>query len=135
MSWLANSLLMVALAAGVPAASADEVPFHAMLDTDGVQHVAIVGGSYFFRPNHIVVKANVPVEVSVRAEQGLIPHSFVLEAPQAGVAIRTELSTEPKKFLFTPTMPGRYPFYCAHKLLFFKSHRERGMEGTLEVVE
>jgi hypothetical protein len=117
------------------AAFADDAPVRAQIDSDGIQRVVIVGGSYFFRPRHIVVKANVPVELSVRIEPGMIPHSFVLEAPQAGMAIRTELGGEAKKFLFTPSLPGLYPFYCAHKLLFFKSHRERGMEGTLEVVE
>jgi hypothetical protein len=30
---------------------------------------------------------------------------------------------------------GEYPFYCSKKLLFFKSHREKGMEGMLEVVQ
>jgi hypothetical protein len=33
------------------------------------------------------------------------------------------------------TREGIYPFYCSRKLLFFESHREKGMEGTLEVVE
>lgn len=135
MSWLANSLLMVTLTAGALAASAEDALMRVTVDSDGVQRVAIVGGSYFFRPNHIVVKVNVPVELSVRMEPGMIPHSFVLEAPRAGMAIRAELGGEPKKFLFTPSLPGLYPFYCAHKLLFFKSHRERGMEGMLEVVE
>jgi hypothetical protein len=28
---------------------------------------------------------------------------------------------------------GTFPFYCDKKLLFFKSHHERGQEGHLEV--
>jgi plastocyanin len=36
---------------------------------------------------------------------------------------------------FTPTHPGTFVFYCDKKLLFFKSHREKGMEGRLEVRE
>ena len=51
-----------------------------------------------------------------------------------GIAIEEDLATEPKKIAFTATAVGKYPFYCIKKLLFFASHRERGMEGVLEVV-
>jgi len=34
----------------------------------------------------------------------------------------------------TPTAAGAFPIYCKNTLLFFKGHRERGMEGILEVV-
>ena len=103
-------------------------------DNDGVQRVRIVGGNYFFRPRHIVVRVNVPVELSVSKEEGVVPHSFAIDAPQAGIVIDEEIDTTGKKIAFTPTAVGSYPFYCRHKLLFFKSHRERGMEGVLEVV-
>jgi len=33
-----------------------------------------------------------------------------------------------------PLSAGRYTFFCANKLMFMKSHREKGMEGTLLVV-
>lgn len=33
----------------------------AKIASDGVQRVEIVGGSYFFKPDHIVVKVDVPV--------------------------------------------------------------------------
>ena len=34
---------------------------------------------------------------------------------------------------FTPTQRGLFTFYCDKKLIFFKSHREKGMEGLLDV--
>jgi len=37
------------------------------------------------------------------------------------------------KVRFTPTKAGVFAFYCDKKLLFFKSHREKGMEGVLKV--
>jgi plastocyanin len=49
--------------------------------------------------------------------------------------IDEQISTEPKIIKFTPTKTGKFPFYCDKKLLFFKSHRERGMEGIIEVTE
>ncbi|MGU7773598.1 quinol oxidase [Burkholderia sp. MR1-5-21] len=134
MRLLARILLMLTLVAGT-ARAAEDTPVRVPVDADGVQRVAIVGGSYFFRPNHVIVKARVPVELTVSAEHGLVPHSFVIDAPQAGIAVRTELSTAPKTFRFTPTQPGRFAYYCTHRLLFFKTHRERGMEGVLEVEE
>jgi plastocyanin domain-containing protein len=106
----------------------------ASVDSDGVQRVRIVGGDYFFKPYRVVVKVNVPVEFSVSREAGIVPHSLVIKAPEAGIAVDEDLSTEIRKITFTPTAPGTYPIYCKNKLLFFKSHRERGMEGILEVV-
>ncbi|AOJ76329.1 quinol oxidase [Burkholderia ubonensis] len=123
-----------ALAAGTALARADAtVPTRVPVDADGVQRVAIVGGSYFFRPALVIVRADVPVELTVSAEPGVVPHSFEIDAPQAGIAVRTELSTTPRTFRFTPTQAGRFAYYCTHRLLFFKSHRDRGMEGVLEV--
>ncbi|MEQ6290681.1 quinol oxidase [Vogesella sp. GCM10023246] len=133
--WWRGSVLLLALLGVAASGRADEPPYHARLDSDGVQRVQIVGGSYFFRPAHVIVKAGVPVELSVQMEQGMIPHSFVLEAPQAGLALRTELAVQPRVLRFVPAVTGRYPFYCAHKLLFFASHRQRGMEGIFEVVD
>ena len=36
---------------------------------------------------------------------------------------------------FTATQAGSYPFYCNKKLPFMKSHRDKGMQGRLQVVE
>lgn len=124
-------LLAFALLAGSACA---EDAVRATVEADGVQRVSILGGSYFFKPRHIIVNANVPIELTVKVEEGIVPHSFVLKAPEAGINIDTGLSTRPKTFRFTPTATGQFAFYCSHKLLFFKSHRERGMEGVLEVV-
>jgi plastocyanin domain-containing protein len=106
----------------------------AKLDKDGVQRVKVTGGSYYFKPGHIVVKANVPVELLASRESGMTPHNLVIKAPEAGIAVEAELATEPKKITFTPKKPGKYEFYCAKKPPLLASHRERGMVGVLEVV-
>ena len=95
----------------------------------------IVGGSHFFRPAHLVVKAGVPVELLARKEPGVVPHTLVLNVPDEGIHIDTDLGTEPKKVQFTIRKAGRYDFYCRNKLLFFESHREKGMAGIIEVLE
>ena len=130
--------IMMLLAAGSFAAVAPQEeakPFFATIASDGIQHVDIMGGSYFFKPSHIVVKANVPVELKVRKESGMVPHNIAMNAPEAGIVFDVNLSEEPKIVKFTPVKPGKYNLYCTKKLLFFKSHREKGMEGLIEVVE
>jgi plastocyanin domain-containing protein len=109
-------------------------PVIAAVGQDGVQRADIIGGSYFFRPNHIVVKANTPVELRFMKESGMTPHNLVMSSPDAGMDFTVDLGTEPQVIRFTPTRPGKYPFYCSKKLLFFASHRENGMEGVIEVV-
>jgi plastocyanin len=116
------------------AASAQETAFVVPVDKDGVQRAAIVGGSYFFKPNHIVVKVNIPVELTVSKESGLVPHDIVAKSPEAGIVFQESLSTTPKIIKFTPTKVGKYPMYCSKKAPFSKSHREKGMEGVIEVV-
>jgi len=107
----------------------------AEIGPDGVQRVEVIGGSYYFEPNVIVVKVNVPVELRVRKESGATPHNMVLKAPEAGIDFSVSLSTKPTSITFTPTKTGKYPFECTHKLLFFKSHKDQGMHGVLEVVD
>ena len=113
-----------------------EKVFKAIVDKDGVQRVDILGGGYFFTPNRIIVKVNVPVELKVRKESGVVPHNIVIKEPEAGINVDESLDTDPKIIKFTPTKTGTYPFYCSKKkFFFFTSHREEGMEGVLEVIE
>ena len=116
------------------AVSAEEPATIVPVDKDGVQRVEIVGGSYFFKPNHIVVKVNIPVELKVSKESGLVPHDIAAKSPEAGIEFKESLSSTPKVIKFTPTKVGKYPLYCSKKAPFSKSHREKGMEGMIEVV-
>ncbi|HEV3008533.1 MAG TPA: cupredoxin domain-containing protein [Burkholderiales bacterium] len=109
-------------------------PNAAKVDADGVQRIRVVGGSYFFKPSHIVVRVNVPVELLASRESGITPHNLIIRAQDAGVVIEEDLGTDPKKIVFTATKVGKYPFYCGKKLPFMAGHRDKGMEGILEVV-
>ena len=115
------------------AAETTEV-YKATIDNSGGQKVEILAGSYFFKPNDVIVKVNVPVEITIKKEPGFAPHDIVLHAPEAGIDFKVELSTEQKVIKFTPTKVGKYPFYRDHRFLFW-SHRARGMEGILEVTD
>lgn len=117
-------------------ASGKEKRFVAVADASGLQRVEITGGEFFFDPNYIVVKVNTQVELTAKKAKGLAPHDLIVKAPEAGINIKLDLDSEqPAIVRFTPTRVGKYPMYCSQKFLFFKSHRDRGMEGVIEVVE
>lgn len=128
--FLITSIIFLAAAR----AAAQDQKEVAKVDADGVQRVRIVGGSYFFKPSHIVVKLNTPVELTASRESGVTPHDLVIKAPEAGIAVEENLGTDPKKIVFKPTASGKYAIYCSKKLPFLAGHRERGMEAVLEVV-
>lgn len=137
MKYLLNMLFVVLIMAGTALAGDKpaEKRFVATIDKDGYQRVEMTAGEYYFDPAVVVVKMNVPVELTVKKTGGITPHNFVIRAPQADMDFEIDLSSEPKKISFMATKAGSYPFECTNRFLFFKSHKERGMHGVLEVVE
>lgn len=102
-------------------------------DTD-VQKFTIHLGDYRFHPDAIEVVAGQPVELTLINDDKITPHNFTLQDPNAGMDLSANVSAGNSATLsFTPQTAGSYVFYCNKKLLFLKSHRERGMEGKLTV--
>jgi plastocyanin len=90
--------------------------------------------SYEYRPKHVIVQAGRPVELILTSVTTLTPHNFILKEESSGLSLDQDVGAGKTATLqFTPMHKGRFPFYCDKKLLFFASHREKGMEGTLEV--
>ncbi len=115
-----------------------EKRFVAVVEPDGVQRAEITGGEYYFEPKHVVLKVNVPAELKVKKSKDtswFIPHDIVVRAPEAGIVFKVSLKTDPQTVKFTPTKTGTYPFFCDKKPPFGKSHKDKGMEGVIEVVE
>ena len=137
MKYLLNILFIMLFVAGTALAEdrTAEKRFVASIDKDGYQRVEMTAGEYYFDPAVVVVKVNVPVELTVKKTGGITPHDLVLKAPQADLDVKVSLSSEPKKISFMATKTGSYPFECSERFLFFKSHKDRGMHGVLEVVE
>ena len=129
-----TAIVLVAFSLAL-AADWKEKRLEAVTDKDGVQKVEITAGGYYFDPNVIVVKVNVPVELVVKRTSGGFGHNIVLQEPEAGIDFQEALGTDPKSIKFTPTKAGKYMFICSHKVPFSKSHQDRGMYGYLEVVE
>lgn len=129
-----GAALLIAIGAVlyVPAPCWSEAPVTP--DHDGVQRVTVLVDSHFYKPKDIVVRAGKPVELILVSQTTLTPHNFVLKEPEAGMMVNQEIGAgETVRVRFTPTKAGAYPFYCDKKLLFFKSHRDKGMEGLLTV--
>lgn len=135
LSRLILSFMVFSVAAAFADAQDKTEVYTATIDKDGVQHVHLIGGSYFFKPDRIIVKKNIPVELSVSREPGMAPHSIVAYAPEAGIVFDESLDSNPKIITFTAKATGEYVFYCKNKLPFFPSHREKGMQGIIEVME
>jgi len=109
-------------------------PMVVPVDRDGVQRVTIVVDSYSYTPSHLQVEVGKPVELILNSVTIITPHNFVLKEPTAGLMIEEDIPSGKGTIVrFTPTQRGLFPFYCDKKLLFFKSHRDKGMEGLLDV--
>ena len=104
----------------------------AKTDPQGVQRVTLETHSFYFEPNRIVVKANIPVELKVRNAAFLVPHNFTLQSKDGGLAVETDLSMFGGSHIvrFTPATPGEYRFFCDKD-----AHEKKGMTGTLVVVQ
>jgi hypothetical protein len=100
----------------------------ATLGDDGVQRVDVIGGSYFYKPNHIVVKVNIPVELKVSKESGFIPHDIVAKSPEAGMEFQENLSSTPN--LLRPRS-GHIPSIAAKRRLLPRVIAKRGWKGLL----
>lgn len=110
----------------------------AVIGADGMQRLELVGGEYYYDPNYIVVKVNRAVELKVKKAADstfFVPHNIIVKAPEAGMDFSIDMSKDGEVIKFIPTKVGKYPMYCDKKAPFSKSHREKGMEGMIEVVE
>jgi len=90
--------------------------------------------SYSITPDHIVVKVDEPVTLKVTNKATLTPHDLIIKAPEAGIDVAIDLhGGKSGEVTFTPTRTGTYEMLCDKKLLFFKSHKDKGMHGVLVV--
>ncbi len=131
---LVGKAALLWLAATLWAVTGAAAELRAARGPDGTQRAQLVLDSYAFRPERLVVEAQGPVELTLVNVAILVPHNFVLDAPGSGLAIRRDVGPGETAILrFTPRERGTFAFYCDKKLLFLPSHRDKGMQGSLEV--
>lgn len=126
-------VLVCLLAAGWSGRAGAAEPVALEAGPDGIQRGTITLNDVY-TPSHIVVQAGKPVELVLTSSTAITPHNFIVDDPAAGFKVEQEVGAgKTVTVRFTPPRPGVFVFYCDKKLLFFKSHREKGMEGRLEV--
>ncbi len=102
---------------------------------DGVQRMEVTVDSYSFKPDRLIVKENVPVELILKSVTWIVPHNFVLRSSEAALEIEKEVPAgETVTIRFTPTRSGEFKFLCTKRFLF-ERHADKGMVGTLEVTK
>ena len=101
---------------------------------DGVQRATVTLDSYSYSPNHLIVEAGKPVELTLTSVTTIIPHNFIIKDPAGSLSVEHDVSAgKTVTITFTPTKPGTFPIYCDKRLWPLPSHRDKGMEGKLEV--
>lgn len=97
---------------------------------DGVQRATITLDSYSYAPRHLIVEAGKPVELTLTSVTTFTPHNFIIKE----LGVEQDVGAgKTVTVRFTPTQPGTFPIYCDKRLWPLPSHRDKGMEGTLEV--
>lgn len=130
-----TALLVLAPAYLSAAEDSSSPPKIAPVSEDGVQRLDVIVDSYSYTPAHIQVTAAKPVELNLRSVTSVVPHNFVIDDPASGIEIRESVpSGKDVTVSFTPTNTGTFKFYCS-KSGIFGSHLEKGMEGTITVVQ
>jgi heme/copper-type cytochrome/quinol oxidase subunit 2 len=109
-------------------------PFTVPTDSDGVQRTTVILDSYSYEPANLVVEKGKPVELTLKSVTVLTPHNFIVKDPAGGFSVEQDVGAGKTVLLkFTPTQSGTFPIYCDKRLWPLPSHRDKGMEGQLEV--
>jgi heme/copper-type cytochrome/quinol oxidase subunit 2 len=109
-------------------------PLLVPVSADGVQRATVTLDSYSYTPNHLIVEAGKPVVLTLTSVTTIIPHNFIIKDPAGNLSVEQDVSAGKTVIItFTPAQPGTFPIYCDKRLWPLPSHRDKGMEGKLEV--
>jgi heme/copper-type cytochrome/quinol oxidase subunit 2 len=109
-------------------------PFVVPVAADGVQRATVILDSYSYQPDHLIVERGKPVELTLTSVTTIIPHNFIIKDPAGSLTVEQDVSAGKTVVVkFTPNQPGTFPIYCDKRLWPLPSHRDKGMEGKLEV--
>ena len=137
-AWCGLGGLSLSLVLAVTSLAADPAsigpPFTVPVDSDGVQRTTVILDSYSYQPGHLIVEKGKPVELTLKSVTTFTPHNFIIKDPAGSLAVEQDVSAGKTTLLkFTPTQSGIFPIYCDKRLWPLPSHRDKGMEGKLEV--
>ena len=130
--WLLTSVGVTIVHAAEPSESGH--PMVIPVAADGVQRATVTLDSYSYTPSHLIVEAGKPVELTLTSVTTFAPHNFIIRDPAGSLSVEQDVSAgKTVTITFTPTQTGTFPIYCDKRLWPLPSHRDKGMEGKLEV--
>ena len=104
------------------------------ISPDGVQRATVILDSYSYSPNHLVVENGKPVELTLTSVTTITPHNFIIKDSTGSLSVEQDVGAGRTVIArFVPTQPGLFSFFCDKRLWPMRSHRDKGMEGLLEV--
>ena len=104
------------------------------ISPDGVQRATVILDSYSYSPNHLVVENGKPVELTLTSVTTITPHNFIIKDAAGSLSVEQDVGAGMTVMVrFAPTQPGLFSFFCDKRLWPMRSHRDKGMEGLLEV--
>ena len=102
--------------------------------SDGVQRTTVILDSYSYQPSHLIVDKGKPVELTLKSVTTLTPHNFIIKDLAPSVSVEHDVRRrEDGAAQIYPNPAGTFPIYCDKRLWPMPSHRDKGMEGKLEV--
>ena len=130
--WLLTSVGVILVDAAEPSQS--DPPLMVPVSEDGAQRATVTLDSYSYTPNHLIVEAGKPVVLTLTSLTTIIPHNFIIKDPAGNLSVEQDVSAgKTVTITFTPAQRGTFPIYCDKRLWPLPSHRDKGMEGKLEV--
>ncbi len=130
--WLLTSVGVTIVHGAEPSQSGP--PMMVPVAADGVQRATVTLDSYSYSPNHLIVEAGKPVELTLTSVTTIVPHNFIIKESAGNLSVEQDVSAGKTVIItFIPTQPGTFPIYCDKRLWPLPSHRDKGMEGKLEV--
>jgi heme/copper-type cytochrome/quinol oxidase subunit 2 len=129
--WSIAALVAVGQAADDPKPGP---PIVVPISADGVQRATVILDSYSYSPNYLVVESGKPVELTLASVTTITPHNFIIRDAAGHLSVEQDVGAGSTVMVtFVPTQPGFFSFYCDKRLWPIPSHRDKGMEGILEV--
>jgi len=129
--WFIAALVAVGQAAD---GSEQGPPIVVPISPDGVQRAKVILDSYSYSPNHLVVESGKEVELTLTSITMITPHNFIIRDSAGSLSVEQDVGAGKTVMTkFVPTQPGLFPFFCDKRLWPMPSHRDKGMEGLLEV--
>ena len=97
--------------------------------------IEVTLGDYRYMPGNIELLIDQPVILRLINVDSYTPHNFTLQDASDGLDVNVDIPAgQSVNVHLMPLVAGSHTFYCKNKLLFMDSHREKGMQGTLNVI-